>query len=60
VQVIVQSAQQAPASLPVVLAPLLNVFPLHVKESQVFAEGAGAGAGAGAAKQVCHPVCPEA
>ena len=37
VHVIVQSAQQAPASLPVVLAPLLNVFPLHVKESQVFA-----------------------
>jgi hypothetical protein len=29
--------QHAPASLPVVLAPLLNVFPLHVKESQVFA-----------------------
>ena len=34
---IVQAVQHVAASLPVVLAPLLNVFPLHVKESQVSA-----------------------
>ena len=36
VQVIAQSVQHAPASLPVVLAPLLNVSPPQVKPSQVF------------------------
>ena len=50
---IVQAVQHVAASLPVVLAPLLNVFPLHVKESQVFAtQVAGASA-------VVSPVKPE-
>jgi hypothetical protein len=34
---IVQAVQHVAASLPVVLAPLLNVFPVHWWESQVFA-----------------------
>jgi hypothetical protein len=34
---VVQCVQHTVASLPVVLAPLLNVFPLHLKASQVFA-----------------------
>ena len=36
-QVIAQSVQHALASLPVVLAPLLNVFPLQVKVLQDWA-----------------------
>jgi hypothetical protein len=37
VQAIVQAVQHVVASLPVVLAPLLNVSPVHWWESQVFA-----------------------
>ena len=36
-QVSVQAVQHVAASLPVVVAPLLNVSPLQVKASQVFA-----------------------
>ena len=37
VQAIAQAVQHVESSLPVVLAPTLNVSPLHVWESQVFA-----------------------